>query len=98
MRRALVRGLASERELAALGAIEGRAELEELFDARRRVLRENLDDIFVADARTGALRVDRVQARRVVLADGRGNSALRPIGRGAVAQPRLAEHGDFRGL
>ena len=93
---ALVRGFASEREFAALGAIERCAEFEQFFDARRCVVREDLDDLFVADARAGALRVDRVQARRIVLSHGRGNAALRPIGRGADAQARLAEHGNVQ--
>ncbi len=44
----------------------------------------------------GALRVDRVQARRIVLADRRGDPALRPIGRRAFAKPRFAQDGYFR--
>ena len=40
----LVRRLASEREFAGIGAIERRAELEQFFDARRCVAREDLDD------------------------------------------------------
>ena len=94
----LVRGLAAERELAGFGAIERGAELEKFFDARGRVARENLDDLPVADAGAGALRIDRVQARGIVLADRRGDAALRPIGRRAFAEPRLAEHGYFRRL
>ena len=94
----LMRGLASQRELAGVGAVERRAELEQLLDARRCVARENLDDLRVADAGAGALRVDCVQARRIVLADRGGDAALRPIRRRAFAQPRLAEHGDACGL
>ena len=60
---ALMRGFASEHELARVVAIEGRAELEQFFDARGRVAREDLDDLFVANAGSGALRVDRVKAR-----------------------------------
>ena len=42
---ALMRGFASQRELAALGAIERGAEFEQLLDSRGRVARENLDDL-----------------------------------------------------
>ena len=87
---ALMRGLASQRELAGVGAIERGAQLEKFLDARGRVLREDLDDLRVADAGAGALRVDGVQARRIVGAHRRGDPALRPIRRRAFAEPSLA--------
>ena len=89
---ALMRGFASERELAGVGAIECRSELQQIFDARGRVARKDLDDLRVADSGAGALGVDRVQSRRIVFADRGGDAALRPIGRGAFTQARFAEH------
>ncbi len=94
---ALMRRLASQRELAGIGAIERGAKLQQILDARRRVARENLDDLGIADAGAGALRIDRVQARRIVLPDRGRDPALGPIGRGAFSQTRLAEHGYARG-
>ena len=75
---ALMRGLASERKFAALGPVECGAEFEQLFHPRGCVLSEDLDDLCVADAGAGALRVDRVQPRRVVGADCGRDAALAP--------------------
>ena len=88
----LVRRLTPEREFAFVGAIEAGAQFEQLFDARRRVAREDLDDCRIADSGARALRIYRMQARRVVLADRRRDAALRPAGRSAFTQRRLAEN------
>ena len=89
----LMRRFTPEREFAGVVAIERGAEFEQFFDPRGRIARENFDDRFVADAGAGPLRVDRVKRGRIVLADRCRNAALRPIGRRAFSQSRLAEHG-----
>ncbi len=60
---ALMRRLTPQCEFALVGPVECRAELEQLFHARGCVLGEDLDDLRIADAGAGALRVDRVQTR-----------------------------------
>ncbi len=92
---ALVRGFASQRQLAVGVAIERGPEFQQFFDPRGRVLGEDGDDFLVADAGAGALRVDRMQSRRVVFTHGGGDAALGPVGRGAFAQTRLAQDGDL---
>jgi hypothetical protein len=95
---ALMRSLAPQRELSGVGAIERRSELEKFFDPRGRILREDLDDLRIANAGAGALRIDGMQTRRIVRAHRRGNPALRPIGRRAFAQPSLAQDRYLGGL
>ena len=87
-----MRGLATEREFARIGAVERSAEREQIFDARRRIARQNFDDRFVTDTGPGPFGVDCMQARRIVFAHGGGDSALRPIRRRSASQSRLAEH------
>lgn len=83
---ARMRGLQPEREPAIARAIERRAEGDEPVDRIGRGCRDAPNDQRLAQARAGLQRVDGVIIGPVVLAQGRGDAALRPAGRGLRAE------------
>jgi hypothetical protein len=83
---------ASQLEFAGVVSIERSAKFEQLFDTRGRIVGEDIDDRFVVDAGAGALGIERVQSRRIVLAHRGCNAALRPIGRRTFSKARFAQH------
>ena len=78
---AAVRALAREGDLGA-GAIELRAPLDQLLDARRAFLHQHARGLFVAQAVAGLQRVFQVQPNLVVVAERSGDAALRILGVG----------------
>ena len=79
--------------LAAEPLVELDAELDQVGDARRRLLGEHLDGARTADAAPGAERVGGVQLGRVALPHRRGDAALRvPAVRGVDGRLREQQH------
>ena len=73
--------------------VELDAELDEIADASRRLLGENVDGARAAEATARAERVLGVQGRVVVLAHGRGDASLREQARRGEKRPlREDEH------
>ncbi len=95
--RAAVGAFAAEHEMARGVAVEGHAEAGEIVDARRGFLGEETRHVRVDDAGAHRDGVGGVLARAVAGTDGRGNAALRPSARGAVAGAAavLGEQGDL---
>ena len=79
-RRTLCRRFAAERGPAVGGEVEPRAPRDQLAHVARPVLHEDADRRFVAQPVAGAHRVLGVQRRAVVVADRRGDAALRVAG------------------
>ena len=88
-----VRRLAPERRAGRRVAIERRAPLDQLADVARSLVRQHVDGVGHAQAVAGGDRVARVQLRRIVRADGRGDAALRVAGV-ALARIGLGEDDD----
>ena len=74
-------------------AIKGNAVGDEIVDAGGRLLRDEVRDALIDDARAGSEGVGRMQIRAVVGADGGGDASLRPIAGGPFAERRRGEHG-----
>ena len=89
-----MRGLPADRELAFEVAIEGHAVSQEVVDARAGLARQSKRDLLVDDAAADRDRVGGMRFRAVALGDGRGDAALRPGGRSALAKRRRRNHGD----
>ena len=75
---AAVRAFARERELGS-GAIELRAPLDQLFDARRTFFDQHARGFLVDQAVAGVERVLQMQRNFVFIAEGGGDSALRVL-------------------
>ena len=75
---AAVRAFAGEGDLGA-GAIELRAPLDQLFDARRAFFHQDARGLFVAQAVAGLQRVLQMQADFIVIAERGGDAALRVL-------------------
>ena len=74
-------------------AVEARAERQQPLDRRRRALDQFADRVRVAEAGAGDQGVRLVQRRRIVGADRRRQTALRPAGV-ALAEHPLGQEGD----
>ena len=91
-----VRRLAPERGPSACVALEARAPVEQLAHVHGPLLDEHADGLLVAQPVARANRVGRVQLGAVVLADRRGDAALRVSGV-ALVRIGLRQHGDAPG-
>lgn len=81
-----MRGFARQHEVAFQVAVEGNAIAQQIGDARRGLPGNEMGDVGIDDAGTGMDGVGSVVFGRIGLADGGGNTALRPDARGAFAQ------------
>ena len=82
-----VGGFQALHEIAALGAIERRAECGQAAHRVRAFAGQDRDRLRIAEARAGGDGVGRMQLRRVAVGQRRGHAALRP-GRGTAAPQR----------
>ncbi len=87
-----VGALAPEHDLA-VDLVEPRADLHELAHAVRALVHEDAHGLLVAEARAGGDGVLEVQLGRILLADGRGDAALREE-RGRLLEGGLGEQAD----
>ena len=88
-----VRGLATQRRLALLVLVEGRAPLDQLAHVARALANEHVNGLGETEAVAGRERIARVQIRRVVIAHRRGDAALRVAGV-ALARIGLGQQDD----
>ena len=91
-----VRRLAPERGPSTCVPLEARAPVEQLAHVRGPLLDEHAYGLLVAQPVARANRVGRVQLRAVVVADRRGDAALRVAGV-ALVRIGLGQHGDAPG-
>ena len=89
-----VRGLLAQRKAAVGLAVERHAVGDKIGNARRAFGGDEVRYVDVDDASTGGDRVVRVRSGIIVAADGGGDAALRPTGRGALSERRGGQHGD----
>ena len=72
--------------------VEPDAEIDEIGDARGRLVRQHLDRARAAEAATGAQGVHGVQLGRVALPHRRGDTALRQVARRGQQRPLGQKH------
>ena len=92
-----VRGLAAQRWLSLLVPVEGRAPLDQLAHVARALADEHVNGLGKTEAVAGGERIARVEIRRVVGADRRGDAALRVSGV-ALARIGFGQEHDAAGV
>lgn len=88
-----VAALEAESELAVGVEVEGDAALAQLSDRGGRLLGQDLDGGWAAEAAAGGDRVGRMAGRRVARLQGSRQAALRPVA-GALRERRARDQAD----
>ena len=85
------------REAALQVLVEGNAVAKQVLDAVTGFVRQEMRDLLIDNASTGADRICRVRVRAVALGDCRGDARLRPQTRCTFAEARRRDDGDGEG-